>query len=87
MAVAQILHYPNLKTVLMVEEVLKRADTALTKQEIKERLPKAVMHQTLNVTLEYLEEKGMVAFTSKGIVWIYNPSSKMKTALENAVEV
>jgi len=87
MNIAQVLHYPNLKTVLMVEEVLKNADKALTKQEIKERLPKAVMHQTLNVTLEYLEEKGMVAFTSKGIVWIYNPSPKMKAALERATEI
>ena len=35
----QILHYPNLKTVLMVEEALKEAELAITREELKKRLP------------------------------------------------
>lgn len=83
----KIIHYPNLKTVLMVEEVLKNAEEPLTKTEIKEILPKGIMHQTLNLILEYLEDRGMIAFTSHGIVWIYNPSPKLQAAIERGVEV
>ena len=81
-----IIHYPNLKTVLMVEETLKNADKPLTKTELKAKLPKEVMHQTLNVILEYMENRGMIIFSSKGIVWIYNQSPKLQKAIEKGVE-
>ncbi len=45
----EIIHYPNLKTMLMVEKVLKNAETTLTREEIKEQITKKIMHQTLNV--------------------------------------
>ena len=83
----EVIHYPNLKTVLMVEEVLKNAELAMTKTEIKKKLPNSIMHQTLNIVLEYLEERGMIAFTSKGIVWIYNPSPILDAAIRKGVEV
>ncbi len=83
----EIIHYPTLKTVLMVESILKNADTALTKKEIKEKLPRGIMHQTLNLILEYMESRGMIAFTNKGIVWIYNPSPKLQVAIEKGTEV
>ena len=34
----EILHYPNLKTVLMLETALKEAEQALTREELKKRL-------------------------------------------------
>ncbi len=83
----KVIHYPNLKTVLMVEEVLRKAETSLTKKEVKEKLPKSIMHQTLNLILEYLETRGMIAFTSRGVVWIYNPSPKLQAAIERGTEV
>ena len=83
----KVIHYPNLKTVLMVEEVLKNAEEPLSKKEIKELLPKGIMHQTLNLILEYFENRGMIAFTSQGIVWIYNPSPKLQAAIDKGVVV
>jgi len=83
----KIIHYPNLKTVLMVEKVLREADLAISRAELKRRLPKEIMHQTLNLILEFLEERGMIVDTHKGIVWIYNPSPKIRTAIERGVEV
>ena len=83
----QILHYPSLKTVLMVEEVLQDADGPLTREELKRRLPTKVMHQTLNVILEYLERSGKILDGRKGIVWIYNESPKLKKAIEKGIEV
>jgi hypothetical protein len=83
----KVIHYPSLKTVLMVEKILKEADLAINRAELKRRLPKEIMHQTLNLILEFLEERGMIADTHKGIVWIYNPSSKIRSAIEKGVEV
>lgn len=83
----EVIHYPNLKTVLMVEEVLKDAELAMTKTQIKKKLPNSIMHQTLNLILEYLEERGMIVFTSKGILWIYNPSPKLQAAIKKGYEV
>ena len=83
----KVIHYPSLKTVLMVEKVLRESDLAISRAELKRRLPKEVMHQTLNLIIEFLEERGMIVDTHKGIVWIYNPSPKIRTAIERGVEV
>ena len=83
----QILHYPSLKTVLMVEEILQDANEPLTREELKRRLPKKIMHQTLNIILEYLERSGKIIDGRKGIVWIYNESPKIKMAIEKGIEV
>ena len=50
----EVIHYPNLKTVLMIEDVLKNANTLLTREQLKKKLPVKIMHQTLNVILKYL---------------------------------
>ena len=83
----EVIHYPNLKTVLMIESILKEANVMIDREELKRRLPVKIMHQTLNIILSYLEEKGMIIDSHKGILWIYNPSPKLKRALENAREI
>ena len=83
----QILHYPNLKTVLMVEKVLKEAELVITREELKKRLPVQVMHQTLNVVLEYLEEKGLIIDGHKGILWVHNDNPKLKEAIRRGTEI
>lgn len=83
----QILHYPNLKTVLVVEKTLQEADTVITKSELKRRLPTQIMHQTLNLILEYLEKSGKILIGSKGITWTYNDNQKLKSLLSKAVRV
>ena len=83
----KIIHYPNLKTVLMVEDVLKEANTLLTREQLKKSLPTKIMHQTLNVILNYLEDSGKIIDGRKGIVWIQNKSSKMDNAIEEGVEM
>jgi len=47
--------YPNLNTVLMVEEFLENnRDIPLKISEIRKKLPKQIMHQTLKIILIYL---------------------------------
>ena len=87
MSELKIIHYPSLKTVLMVEEVLKKANHPLTREQLKQKLKTEVMHKTLNVILNYLEESGKIIDGRKGIVWIYNPSEKMKKAIEEGIEL
>ena len=83
----EVIHYPNLKTMLMVEKVLKDAETILTREEIKKRLPAQIMHQTLNVVLEYMEQRGLIQDGHKGILWIYNDSPKLKEAIRRGTEI
>ncbi|MBI2661965.1 hypothetical protein HYX11_00725 [Candidatus Woesearchaeota archaeon] len=83
----EIIHYPNLKTMLMVEKVLKDAETTLTREEIKEKLPTQIMHQTLNVILEYLEERGFIIDGHKGILWTHNDNPKLREAIARGTEL
>ncbi|MCX6741795.1 MAG: hypothetical protein NTX24_01300 [Candidatus Pacearchaeota archaeon] len=82
-----IIHYPSLKTILMIEKVLKNAETMIDREELKRRLPVKIMHQTLNLILAYLEDKNMIIDSHKGILWIYNPSPKLKKAIEKGKEI
>ena len=83
----EVIHYPNLKTVLMVEEVLKKANDLMTREQLKKKLPTKIMHQTLNVILEYLENSGKILDGRKGILWIYNPSPKLDKAIKEGIEL
>lgn len=83
----QILHYPNLRTVLIVEKIIQESDTLVSKAELKRKLPTQIMHQTLNLILEYLENSGKIMMGSKGITWINNPSPKLKALLKKALRV
>lgn len=83
----EVLHYPNLKTVLMVEDVLKKANNLMTREQLKKKLPVKIMHQTLNVILRYLEDSGKILDGRKGILWIYNPSDKLNKAIKEGVEL
>ena len=83
----QILHYPTLKTVLTIEKNLQEADTVVSKSELKRRLPTQIMHQTLNLILDYLEKSGKIIIGPKGITWIYNENPKFKKLLKKAVRV
>jgi len=83
----EIIHYPTLKTILIIEDILKSADAIIDREELKRRMPVKIMHQTLNLILEYLEEKGMITDDHKGILWVHNPSPKLKKVIERAQEI
>jgi len=66
---------------------LQEADTVISRNELKRRLPTQIMHQTLNLILEYLENSGKIYIGPKGITWIYNDNPKFKKLLEKAVRI
>ncbi|MBI4142137.1 hypothetical protein HY484_04380 [Candidatus Woesearchaeota archaeon] len=71
----------------MIEKVLKEAESTINREEIKKRLPLQIMHQTLNVILEYLEQRGLILDGHKGILWTYNESSKLSAAIRAGTEI
>lgn len=83
----EVIHYPNLSTMLEVEKVLKNAEAPLSKEEIKRRLPAKIMHQTLNIIIAYMENRGLILSGEKGILWTYNPSPKLQRAIEKGTEI
>ena len=42
------------------------------------------MRQTLNLILDYLEEKGVIMIGNKGVLWVENNSPKMKKLLKES---
>lgn len=76
--------YPNLSTVIMVEKVLEENSFEPMKvSQLKRKLPKQVMHQSLLLILEYLWRSGKIIYGPKGIQWIY--TSDMDKLKEQSV--
>lgn len=69
-----VLHYPQLDTVLMVEEFIKEHSGEYKKRALWEHLPKKMMYQTFDVIYQYLLESSKIARDKEGkICWIWNP--------------
>lgn len=69
-----ILHYPQLDTVLMVEEFIRDHSGEYKRKSLWQALPRKMMYQTFCVILEYLFESGkIVSDKERKIVWIWNP--------------
>ena len=83
----QILHSPTLNTVIMVENTLKDAKQIIKVSELKRRLPKKVMHQTLLQILDYLQRSGKILITTKGVLWTYAPREEMERMKKGGLEI
>ena len=83
----EVVHYPTLKTVLAIEEVVKKANSPISRNQILAKLQTGVMRSTLNLALDYMEKRGMVLETKKGFIWTFNPSKKLEKAEEEGLEV
>lgn len=69
-----ILHYPQLDTVLMVEEFVREHSGEFRKRALWENLPRKMMYQTFCVVFDYLYDSGKIAVDKeKKIAWIWNP--------------
>ena len=70
-----ILRYPRLDTVLMIEKALyEHSGEDKTARQIWQGLPRKVMWQTFVTTLDYLEHSGKILrLKDKTIIWTWNP--------------
>ncbi|MFH1473368.1 MAG: hypothetical protein ABIE55_00585 [Candidatus Aenigmatarchaeota archaeon] len=80
--------YPNLSTVLMVEDFLKKhRDLPMKVSDLRKKLPRQVMYQTLQIVLVYLYGSGKIIYGPKGIQWIYSEPEHLKKMLEDSLEI
>lgn len=74
-----ILRYPRLDTMLMVEDFIKEHDGEYKKRKLWESLPKKMMYQTFCVIIEYLLYSRKISIDSEGkIGWINYPEIARK---------
>jgi len=78
----EILRYPRLDTVLMVEQAIQAHDGEFKKLELWKHLPKQMMYQTFCVVIDYLLYSRKISIDAEGkIGWIYYPASSSKHIL------
>ena len=80
-------HSPTLNTVIMVERTLKEANEVINISELKKRLPKQVMHQTLMQVIDYLQLSGKIIIGTKGILWIFTERKELNSLIKKGFEV
>ncbi len=74
-----ILHYPQLDTVLMVEEFIRENGGEYKKKSLWQSLPKKMMYQTYCVIFDYLQSSGKIAVDREGhVCWIFDPEGVRK---------
>jgi len=62
--IKDILRFPRLDTVLMVEKFIKEYDGEYKKRELWEHLPKKMMYQTFCVIIDYLLYSNKISIIS-----------------------
>jgi len=82
MQTQQILRFPRLDTVLMVENFIRENDGEFKKRALWEHLPKKMMYQTFCVIIDYLLYSRKISVDAEGkIGWIYYPEFARKLYL------
>jgi len=82
-----ILHYPKLDSILMVEDAIQNSDDYLTRVELWKSLPKQMQYQTFKLILDYLEKSNKIIFESDKIIWIFANNRKLNELIRGAVSV
>lgn len=83
----EIQHSPTLNTILMVESIIKNAGEVISVAEVKRRLPKKVMHQTLLKVLDYLQYSGKILIGTKGVLWIFTERKELEAMIKRGTEI
>ena len=76
-------HYPQLNTVLMIENTIKEHNGEYTVTQLWKKLEKKVMYQTYKTAIDYLIYSRKIAVKNKKIIWIFNPELMDKLLAES----
>ena len=82
-----ILHYPQLDSILMVEKIIQEMDKYPTKMELWKALPKKMQYQTFKLILAYLEKSNKILFDKDKIIWIFPNNKKLNEFIQGAISV
>jgi len=82
-----ILHFPKLDSILMVEEAIQNSEDYPTRMELWRSLPKQMQYQTFKLILDYLERSNKIMFEGDKIIWIFANNKKLNELIAGAVSV
>lgn len=83
----EVMRFPRLDTVLMIEEAIQEAKGDLTVRKLWQNLPKKVMWQTYLTALDYIEYSGKILIDKeKHVIWIWAPE-KIKEIKEKGLVI
>jgi len=82
-----ILHYPKLDSILMVEKTIQDFEDHPTRMELWKGLPKQMQYQTFKLILDYLERSNKIMFEGKKILWIFANNKKLNELIQGAISV
>lgn len=82
-----ILHYPKLNSILMVEKAIQKSKDYPTRMELWKSLPKQMQYQTFKLILDYLEKSNKIMFEDDKIIWIFANNKKLNKLIQEAVTV
>lgn len=82
-----ILHYPKLDSILMVEKAIQNSQDYPTRIELWRSLPKQMQYQTFKLILDYLESSNKIMFEDSKIIWIFSNNKKLNKLIQGAVIV
>ena len=82
-----VLHYPKLDSILMVEKAIQDSEDYPTRMELWRSLPKQMQYQTFKLILEYLERSNKIIFENDKIIWIFSNNQKLNELIQGAVGV
>lgn len=82
-----ILHYPQLDSILMIEKIIQEMDKYPTKMELWKALPKKMQYQTFKLILAYLEKSNKILFDKNKIIWTFPNNKKLNEFIQGAISV
>jgi hypothetical protein len=83
----KLAHSPTLNTIFMVEGTLKNSGELMTLAELKKKLPRKVMHQTLLQILDYLQISGKIIIGTKGMLWIFTEKEELNKLVKRGTAI
>ena len=82
-----ILHYPQLDSILMVEGIIQKMKIYPTRMELWKSLPRKMQYQTFKLILDYLERSNKIMFDKDKIIWIFPNNKKLNELIQGAVSI
>ena len=80
-----ILHYPRLDTILLVEQAIQEYPDYPARMQLWKSLSKQVQYQTFKLILNYLEKSNKIMFKEDKIIWIFANNKKLNELISSSI--
>lgn len=82
-----ILHYPQLDSILIVEKIIQEMKEYPTRMQLWKALPKKMQYQTFKLILNYLERSNKIMFEKDKLIWIFPNNKRLNELIQGAISV